>query len=187
VRNVKGSQTPSLDSPQYTPCVLGFTLLEILVVLLIIGIIASLAVLSVHNRNQVDDLLTEAQRLARLFELARQESVIQGREAAIELHRDSYRFVHWVQEEWKPVEDELLHTRHLPEGIRVEWVEIEGEEVAFDDTTLVTPPRIFLWSSGETTPFKLLLKSNKSSEDKTFIRLQGDVGGHLQVLKQTIE
>ncbi|MBN3818736.1 prepilin-type N-terminal cleavage/methylation domain-containing protein, partial [Paraburkholderia sp. Se-20369] len=59
----------------------GFTLLEMLVVLVIAGLLVSLASLSL-TRNPRTDLREEAQRLALLFETAGDEAQVRARPIA---------------------------------------------------------------------------------------------------------
>ena len=56
----------------------GFTLLELLVVVLLIGIIANFAVLSMSGRALTDKLSVEAQRLNQLVQLAAEEAQVKG-------------------------------------------------------------------------------------------------------------
>ena len=55
----------------------GFTLLEIMVVMVLIGILSSLAVLSIGGGPR-DRLAEEGRRLAALVELHQQEAILTG-------------------------------------------------------------------------------------------------------------
>lgn len=139
----------------------GFTLLEVLVVLLIIGVVISFAALSIGRAdNAVEE---EAERLAALIRLGSEEAVLQGRELAIEFNTDGYRFLAFDGEQWLAiVDDELLRPRTLPFDVAVDLA-IEGEplqlqaETDAEDGERRTPPRIFLLSSGEMSPFELVV------------------------------
>jgi general secretion pathway protein H len=67
----------------------GFTLLEIMVVLVLIGIITSFALLSVGGGPR-DRLAEEAQRLAALVELHQQEAILSGELRGIRFARTGY-------------------------------------------------------------------------------------------------
>src|SRR3569623_144089 len=101
----------------------GFTLLEVLVVILIIGVIISFAALSIHRAdNSVEE---ETQRLAALIKLGSQEAVLQGREFALEFDG----------EQWQPLaDDDILRPRTLPFDVVID-LKLEGEQLA-----LATPP-----------------------------------------------
>jgi len=98
----------------------GFTLLELLAVIVIIGIIISFASLSI-GQNSSRIVQDEAERLHGLIQLAGEEAVLQGRELALEFDHDRYRFLELGKEDWQPVEeDDLLRERPLPEAVELE-------------------------------------------------------------------
>lgn len=180
----------------------GFTLLEVLVVVFLIGIVLTLAVLSVgHNEDRV--LKDEARRLAALLDLARQESIVESLEMALAIDDRAYSFQMFDGQSWLPVEDDpILRPRELPEEMELE-VEIEGqlvemmkkaadaaaaaeknkaanaatsgnvndgtaadgadnadaaERTAARDKADTNIMRIFLLSSGEMTPFEIIVR-----------------------------
>ena len=57
----------------------GFTLIEILVVVIIIGTVMSIAVLSLNLASDDRDLQTEARRFMSLVEVVQDEAMVQGR------------------------------------------------------------------------------------------------------------
>ena len=71
----------------------GFSLIEILVVIVIIGIVLSIAILSVSLIGGDKAIREEAQRMMALIEVARDESMLQGREFGVEFMLGAYRFV----------------------------------------------------------------------------------------------
>jgi general secretion pathway protein H len=157
----------------------GFTLLELLTVIFIIGIIVSFASLSV-GQNTGHKLQDEAERIYNLLRLASEEAVLGGRELALELTPHSYRFLSLQGGDWEPIEDDkILRQRELEEIIEMDLV-LEGAEANLRDKD--HPPRILVLSSGEMTPFELVLKL----EDATPLQIQGDLNGklHLQSLAE---
>ena len=62
----------------------GFTLLELLIVLVILGITISFTVLSFGLKNPGDELKEHGQRIAALMQLASEESILLGAELAIQ-------------------------------------------------------------------------------------------------------
>ncbi|HHJ80838.1 MAG TPA: type II secretion system protein GspH [Candidatus Tenderia electrophaga] len=154
----------------------GFTILELLVVLLIIGIVVSMASLSVGG-NEARALRDEAQRLTSLVDLAIQESVLNGRELGLELNDVSYQFLVYDGTNWLPISGiDEFRPRELPPGIELE-VEIEGQ-AAFESLSGETEAsQIWIMSSGEVSPFIITLKL----KDGPFYRLNGDMMGGLKL------
>ena len=152
----------------------GFTLLEVLVVIAIIGILLTIATLSVEQ-NSRNVLQQEAERLQGLLQLAADEAILSGRELALQIDPDRYLFMRLEGENWKPLEaDRILRERQLPVNIHLE-LQVEG--VAVDMFAEQQPRRIFILSSGEMTPFELLLGNQEEGE---YI-LQGDITGKLEL------
>ena len=90
----------------------GFTLIELMVVLVIVGITLGLVSLNAApSRRQ--GMQQEAQRVALLLQLARDEAIVRNRQVAFEAGPDSYRFlVRSEQRVWEPVtQDDLLRER----------------------------------------------------------------------------
>ncbi len=143
----------------------GFTLIELMVVALIIGITLTYVVVT-FNRNVDEDVQTEAQRLGALITLAAQESVLHSSQHALEFGLDSYKFLILNEGQWQaPADDDMLRERELPQGISLELY-LEGHEFSFEDEATAEDeegevqsvgPRAFMLSSGEMSPFEVEL------------------------------
>ncbi len=151
----------------------GFTLLELLAVLFIIGIIVSFAGLSIGQRSS-RAAQEEAERLYGLVRVASEEAVLQGRELAVEFTRQNYRFLELTNDnQWIPIEeDTLFRERKFPPDVNIELL-VEGAAASFGDEKNL--PRIFVLSSGELTDFKISL----SLEDEKAYTLRGTIDGKL--------
>ena len=166
-----------------TTCVdtqVGFTLIEITVVLFIIGVLAGFAVLSLGNRSQDARFETEARRLEKLMGLAAEEAESQGIEIGLRFEGRGYEFLTTSPEgQWAPMEAKgPLRERQLPEPFFIELT-VEGRSektAARDDAEL--KPQILLLSSGEATAFVLELRV---PNQKSFYRLEGDALGKLKL------
>jgi general secretion pathway protein H len=137
----------------------GFSLLELLVVIVIISILFTFTTLAIRGTSPEELIQTEAKRLDRLVQLALEEAILKGQEYGLEFKPDSYRFLLYFENTWQPLEeDKLLRQRQLPENMELE-LEIEQIEVlvaegsANDEDEEEKPdPQVFLLSSGEITP-----------------------------------
>ncbi len=89
----------------------GFTLIEVMVVMVIIGIVLGLVSLNAIPSPR-QNLLNEAQRLALLLQLARDEAIVRNRLVAFEADTERYRFLVRNEAVWEPVtRDDLLRER----------------------------------------------------------------------------
>lgn len=100
----------------------GFTLLEVLVVVFIVGVIATMFTLAVGVAGGVDrELRQETERLETLIHLALEDSTFQARELGIRFYPQSYEFSVWsrgqiadpTDDTWIQIEDEVLAPRKL--------------------------------------------------------------------------
>ncbi|AWL05193.1 GspH/FimT family pseudopilin [Massilia oculi] len=89
----------------------GFTLVELLVVMVIIGITLGLATLNALPSPR-QDLENEARRIALLLQLARDEAIVRNRLVAFDANGERYRFMVRGDTGWEPVtRDDLLRER----------------------------------------------------------------------------
>lgn len=91
----------------------GFTLLELLVVMVIVGIILGMVSFSaIPNRQQA--LQNDAQRIALLLQLARDEAIVRNRPIAFEVDSKNYRFLLREDNTWQVLtQDDLLREREF--------------------------------------------------------------------------
>ncbi len=94
----------------------GFTLVELMVVLAIIGI--ALGMVSFNAMpSPAQNLQSEARRIALLLQLARDEAIVRNRLVAFEADADNYRFLVRNEARWDPVTtDDLLRERAFKGG-----------------------------------------------------------------------
>jgi general secretion pathway protein H len=132
----------------------GFTLLELVVVLALIGIILGFARLSLGDGGASARLEHDARTLAAALRLAQEEAVLDEREFGLRLGADGYAFMRLVDRHWRPLKDaQALRTRYL-EGERHLTLRIDGQAVPLPDALQQADrPQVFLLSSGEATPF----------------------------------
>ena len=173
----------------------GFSPIEILVVIAIIGIVLSIALLSIGLLGDDRDLQKEGRRMIALVELAQDEATMQGREFGLEFMVDTYRFVEYdpLTNLWgELIGDDSLRLRQLPEGVEFDLfledqrvvldlepadfgdAEEEGSNVEIGENYA---PHVLIFSSGDMTPFELHILRNT---DNDAVVLESDLLGDIK-------
>jgi len=170
------------------PC-RGFTLVEILVVMVIVGLMAGMAVLAIGG-DPHQQLKQEAQRIRSVLQLAADEALIQGQEYGLKLASEGYQMVQFNEElaQWTEATQEAFAAYQLPNDITLS-LQSEGSKI--DLTTLnkseeekqnkkqqELKPALLLLSSGEMTPFTLQLHSADAEHQ---IQLSSDGLGNIRL------
>lgn len=104
----------------------GFTLIEMLAVLLVMGLLAGLAS-AIVRPDEHAQLRIESERLAQLLDLAATEAHLSGKTLAWGADGKSYRF--WMREKdgWTELRNHgSLHARDLPQGMAISSLALEN-------------------------------------------------------------
>lgn len=133
----------------------GFTLIEILVVVFIIGVILGFATLSLSGRALDDKVQEEARRLSEILRLARDEAGMTGLELGWLKTEDGYRFVALSDNGWAEYGERTpLRPRRVEEPLKM-TVRVDDLPIETDNKQLL--PQVMILSSGEMTPFAIEL------------------------------
>jgi general secretion pathway protein H len=154
-----GRKVPAGRAPRAAA---GFTLIEILVVVVIIGVIAAGMLLSVTLTGRDRELEKESDRLFALFNYAREQAELQTREYGVMFQDDGYEFLTYDtrRNSWRSVfEDDALGARHLPDGLDFKLI-VDGRPVVLTrpkDAKDKTP-QVMIFSNGDLTAFGATLE-----------------------------
>ncbi|MBL4632077.1 MAG: type II secretion system minor pseudopilin GspH [Paraglaciecola sp.] len=163
----------------------GFTLIEIMVVLLIMGLATGSVMLSYSGESSQDLLKKQSLRLQAVFNMASDYAVLNQRQLGLRVddEQHSYYFMYLdEQEEWQKLDLDKTFAEHtLPEQFSLDlsltdlpWetedslfssssfdeelsVSSDRVEIGDEEEKKLDPPQIFIFSSGEITPFSLIL------------------------------
>jgi general secretion pathway protein H len=143
----------------------GFTLVEILVVVVIMAIVISLAVLSIGTTGRDSQLDEESGRIEGLVGLLHERALLEGRDFGLRIEPAAYEFVVYDarRDRWTKFdqEHEFRH-RDLPKGLSFQ-LELDSQIVVIkpQDRNLKSDappaPQLAIAASGEGTPFRLTL------------------------------
>ncbi len=159
----------------------GFTLLEVMLVLLLMGLAAGYVMFNAFGASQSDLLKSQAQRLQVIVDMASDFAVLNQQQLGVRFEADDnkYYFVYLDDnDEWQRIEGEKTYESYtLPEPFTftlnlddLPWdvedrlfdreifdeklsVSDEGVEIGKEEEKKLPPPQILIMSSGEITPF----------------------------------
>lgn len=180
----------------------GFTLLEIMLVLLLMGLATSVVIFNGFSSNQAEQLEQHARRFQVLTDMASDYAVMNQQQLGIRIAPDINGYFFMVlndENRWQQIDDiEIYAARELPEPFSLTlnlddlpWDqdqqlfdrEIFDEQFSLDDSDInvgnaedkpLPPPQILIMSSGEITPFILTFayEPDYTNEDPTYFQLQ---------------
>ena len=125
----------------------GFTLVELLVVLVIVGLVSGAVMLAVPDPG--GSLAAEAERFAARARAAQERAVMDNRAVALRVTPEGYRFEWRVEGEWQPLGARPFGSYAWGEGVAAA-LEPEGERILFDSTGFAEPVRLALTRGDET-------------------------------------
>jgi general secretion pathway protein H len=164
------SKSPSLriSTPKLFWIHQGFTLVELLVVMVVMGIALGIVVVQLMPDDRTS-LREEAARLALLLENAGLEARSSGRSMAWSSENTSYLF--WKKNnynDWTRIEDDtIFRPRELIQGIQI-------GEVTLDNQPIQSGEHLALSSSAFAPPFRIHM-SNKSFSTTIIGKSTGEV------------
>lgn len=160
----------------------GFTLIELLVVVVLLGLVASVGLVTVGTGNQERELDNEVNRLHAVLRMASEEAIYSNTEVGVVIEDDGYAFLHFNEEEskWEPAPNNFMKTYTLPEWVTIDFKR-EGDEKhlaaesgpeeqsAIAESDSVQRPDFMLLSSGEVTPFVIGMEIRGEADSRVEI------------------
>lgn len=153
----------------------GFTLLEVLLVILLMGLAASAVTLSMSSAGPKEELEKHARQFVATTEMVLDEVVMSGQFVGLVVEDHSYQFVLRREGKWVPLEDgRMMGKREFEDDVELSLV-VEGlplvqddeeesswfdepfkeAEVGFEKKEKQPEPQVFLFPSGEISAFEL--------------------------------
>ncbi|MBA6327790.1 type II secretion system minor pseudopilin GspH [Colwellia sp. MB02u-6] len=160
--------------PKYKHRQQGFTLIEVMLVIVLIGVMVS-AVQFTFSGNKAEQLLEQnSARFAGVFDVAAEYGLLNNIELGLFVEKNTYQFLGYDGVSWSPIDSNpMFEVFTLPEGIEItlqlDDLPIE-EPLLFDSLLLInedqddnftekekkkTIPQVYMLSGGDITPFSL--------------------------------
>lgn len=182
----------------------GFTLLEVLLVLLLMGLTAGYVMLNAFTASHAEKLEEQARRFQVVVDMAADFAVLNQRQLGVRLEPEDNQYFFMLlddDEKWQRVELSPAFSAHeLPADFRFElylqdlpWLQEDSlfEPGVFDEQLSVSdaeveigeeedkplpPPQILIMSSGDITPFSLafIYEPSFGSEQPVYFRVNGE-------------
>ena len=145
----------------------GFTMIELLAVLVIIGVVTVLAIISVRALGGRDDQGQAATRLAGLVQLASENARLENIQYGLVVKPHHYEFVRLSGNNWSPItNDPAFKSRKLPDGMEL--------SVKVQDTVHVPLPSTASDAETAATPASAMGAASASGGDSSDMNGSGD-------------
>ena len=172
----------------------GFTLLELLLVIMVMGYLVSLVKLPAFDTDPFEQVEKVTQRLAVQINLASEQAVLQQQQLGIALSDSSYQFLFFDEEGWQPLAEPIFSAPEAKDNIQfqlsldglswqqdnllsaIEFINEEDQEALAEvpeEQRWALFPQIFLLSSGELTPFDLKISYNNGFDEPITFLIRG--------------
>ncbi|WP_417469095.1 type II secretion system minor pseudopilin GspH [Maricaulis sp.] len=137
----------------------GFSLLEVLVAVSILGLMATAVALGAGPER--DPLRLEAERLVVRLHQAEQEAVMSGQPVGLALTADGYAFSNLVDGQWQPLRN---HPTLQPRGFESDMhLRSDRIAVAWRPEGVIAYPAVFFDPAGLNEPFRIVLEEDGRS------------------------
>jgi len=159
---------------------LGFTLIEVMVVIAIIAIMVGAVVLNIDFQNVSTVVRDTSQRTRLVMNLASDQAIYSRQQFGIRFHPHSYEFYMLTADEksgegvWEMIEDDRLKFKEIPieldfqvdiSGVPIVLESLEDEVAGATEESPIKPHVMFL-SNGEMMPDFRIVIADKSGENR---------------------
>ena len=125
----------------------GFTLVELLIVMTIIGLLSAAVVIAIPDAR--GSLTTEAERFAARTKAAQDRAVIDARAMAVRVTSAGYGFDRRTRSEWEPLNSAPFVDYRWGEGVQAVVSGSGAARIPFDSTGISEPATVTLAREGE--------------------------------------
>ena len=156
----------------------GFTLIEILVVILVISILLGISLVTVSSSNSVRSIQDQGDLLTALFTQARDKALLENNVYGFSAGQGSYTWwkLQSKNKTWLSLIDKPFQPRILPEQISIQLIYDNTDSLVQEKTE--EKPDIVIFADNQVSPFQLLLSNDQN--EQLVITTDGLADVHIQ-------
>jgi general secretion pathway protein H len=179
----------------------GFTLIELMLVIFIIGLLVSMVRLPALSSSPFELVDQESKKLGVLINMASDRAILKNRQIGLALNEQQYVFLEFIENKWQVISEPPFITEPLPTNVTVQlnlddlpWSEenllsavklIDEEELEKSsqksaEERALEFPQIFILSSGEISSFEIEMTYDDFDQEITFL-VQGEFSAPVHV------
>ena len=179
----------------------GFTLIELMLVIFIIGLLVSMVRLPALSSSPFELVDKESKKLGVLINMASDRAILKNRQIGLALNEQQYVFLEFIENKWQVISEPPFITEPLPPNVTVKlnlddlpWSEenllsavklIDEEELEKSseksaEERALEFPQIFILSSGEISSFEIEMTYDDFDQEVTFL-VQGEFSAPVHV------
>jgi general secretion pathway protein H len=147
----------------------GFTLVEILIVMLIISIVASVAALTITT-NQNKNIENFTHQLVNIIQLSCEEAMLRPATLGLAFTSNTYQFYQF-QKKWIPLTDKIYGKHSFSSSIKLS-LKVQNKTVPLDGK-----PYLIISTSGDISPFVILIGKQNHSP---LFKITGETNGNIK-------
>ncbi len=150
---------------------LGFSLIEILVVMVIIGVILSFVILAFGDFGNSRRIMMQQQHLGDLIKLARIRAIIESKTYGLHLTNKNYTFYQFYHApsspygHWLQLKNNTFKSKTFPSNVKIKY----------NHPLSKNTPEIIISPDGHITPFTLHLITSNQDQIKLNVKFNGAV------------
>lgn len=174
----------------------GFTLVEVLLVLVIVGMMALVVVLNLPESSRTPQATDMNQTFLLKFNHAKEQALLKNQLLGLEIKEQSYQFYIWAGKSWKSLDNPFFKVVEIEAPYQLDFIPGEfklwlnevgvdtghlfmsGQQAEKSDSASQPKPQVIIFSSGEFTPFRLQWLSTNRVEP--LIQLDASDGFYIQ-------
>lgn len=147
----------------------GFTLIEIMVVIVVIGIAVGFAMIAFGDFGQSKKIFFAVEQLNNDLKLAQQQAILNTSTLGMLIDKNSYQILEF-NSSWKPMTAKPFRRKYLPKKTIIRLITAVNSKTG--------TPQVIINTAGDFTPFKLNFSTKKSG---LLIQIYTDPSGELQM------